>query len=158
MIHLHIEAIPSSNNAQQGKGGMKRAMKYQDEKKLWNSFIWTLRVNMKNRGELTEEQLKPLQEATIILHYHFRTKARRDPDNYSGKMILDGLKNNGFISDDSFKEIDIFPMADFGKAKSDSVDIYIISGRKLLTYASELIHENQVMDQLNALTEGVDDE
>jgi len=154
MIHLHIEAIPSSNNAQQGKGGVKRAFKYQDEKKLWNSFIWTIRTNMKNRGELTGAQLLPLQEATVIMHYHFATRNRRDPDNYSGKMILDALKNNGFISDDSFKEIDIFPMADFKQVKSDSMDIYIIEGRKLLTYASELIHENQVMDQLNRLTDG----
>jgi crossover junction endodeoxyribonuclease RusA len=156
MIHLHIEAIPSSNNSNQGKGGMKRVMSYQSEKKLWNSFIWTIKTSMIGRGELRVIQL-PLQEATILLHYHFKTKARRDPDNYSGKMILDGLKNNGFISDDSFKEIDIFPMADFGKVKSNSMDIYIIEGRKLLTYASELVHENQVMDQLNALSEGVED-
>jgi crossover junction endodeoxyribonuclease RusA len=140
MIHLHITAIPSSNNASQGKGGMKRAMSYSNEKKLWNSFIWTLQTNMKNRGELAGISL-PFQESTIIMHYHFKTKGRRDPDNYSGKMILDGLKNNGFIVDDSFKEIDIFPMADFGQVASDSVDIYIIEGRKLLHYASELMKE-----------------
>ena len=32
---------------------------------------------------------------------------RRDPDNYSGKFILDGLVKAGIIADDSFSNIDL---------------------------------------------------
>ena len=39
------------------------------------------------------------------LTYYFPTKGRRDPDNYSGKMILDGLTAAGIIADDSFGNI-----------------------------------------------------
>lgn len=37
----------------------------------------------------------------------FGDNRRRDPDNYSGKMILDGLVKAGIIRDDSFERIDL---------------------------------------------------
>jgi crossover junction endodeoxyribonuclease RusA len=132
-LKISIQEIPSSNNASQGKGGMKRAMSYQREKKLWAEWIWIMRNHQKQSGELEGWQL-PLQEATIVLWYHFKTKARRDPDNYAGKMILDGLKEWGYIADDSFKEIDILPIADFGNT-ANSVEIYIIESKQLTEMA-----------------------
>lgn len=45
---------------------------------------------------------KPIEYATVHLIYHFADNRRRDPDNYSGKMILDGLVQAGIIADDSF--------------------------------------------------------
>lgn len=80
----------------------------------------------------------PLPEATIIIAYHFKTHVRRDPDNYSGKFILDALTHNKFIKDDSFKEIDLLPVADFGN-KEDSVEIFIIRGKRLIGLAKDLI-------------------
>ena len=32
---------------------------------------------------------------------------RHDPDNYSGKFILDGLREAGIIEDDSFSNIEL---------------------------------------------------
>lgn len=134
MIKMNILDIPSSNNKYQGQGSKSKAIReYPLEKKLWVQLIWIQRRMMIASGELSKEQLQqyPLQLATVVLHYHFKTKTRRDPDNYSGKVILDALKENQFISDDSFKEIDIFPMADFGLHNQDNVDIYIIPEKKL---------------------------
>lgn len=139
MIRMEILAIPSSNNKYQGQGSKSKAIKdYQQEKKLWNQWIWITRHQMKTNGDLDGFTL-PLQEATVIIHYHFKTRTRRDPDNYSGKMILDGLKDNGFITDDSFKEIDIFPLADFGESSQDRVEIFILPGKQLEDHVKGLI-------------------
>lgn len=129
-LKIHIEDIPSSNNKYQGQGSKSKAIRdYQGEKKLWSQLIWIMKGKQKKRGDLDEWQL-PLQKATIIMMYHFKGNGRRDPDNYSGKMILDGLRDWGYITDDSFKEIDILPLADFGH-KSNSVDIYILEGKQM---------------------------
>lgn len=48
---------------------------------------------------------KPLAQAIVTLRYYFPAATRRDPDNYSGKMILDGLTKAGIIQDDSFSHI-----------------------------------------------------
>jgi crossover junction endodeoxyribonuclease RusA len=139
VIKIHIQDIPSSNNKYQGQGSKSKAIRdYQHEKKLWNQYIWIMRRKLQADGELKGME-KPLQEATVIIFYHFRTRSRRDPDNYSGKMILDGLKDNGFISDDSFKEIDIFPLADFGRVNNDSVEIFILPGKQLEEIVRKLI-------------------
>jgi hypothetical protein len=45
-------------------------------------------------------------------------------------MINDGLVQAGLIQDDSFKDINIFPMADFGN-KSDSVEIILLEGKQI---------------------------
>lgn len=135
MIKLTVWDIPSSNNASQGQGGKKAAFAYQTEKKMWAAYYQALRSRM--RQQLKDQQL-PLQEATVITVYNFKSKARRDPDNYSGKMIHDGLAAAGFIEDDSFKQLDILPLATFGNEKQ-STDVYIIKGKRLLTIAAELI-------------------
>lgn len=130
MIRMHIQAIPSSNNKSQGGGGIKKAIhEYQPEKKQWAQWIWIMMRDLKQNGQLDGLTL-PLQTATVILFYHFKSKIRRDPDNYSGKMINDGLVQAGLIKDDSFKDIDIFPMADFGN-KSDSVEIILLEGKQI---------------------------
>lgn len=36
-----------------------------------------------------------------------KEKRRRDPDNYSGKFLLDGLVRAGVLQDDSFSHIDL---------------------------------------------------
>ncbi|HDR3524322.1 hypothetical protein ACTFSJ_27645 [Bacillus cereus group sp. MYBK12-2] len=137
MIKISIDAVPSSNNKYQGQGSKNKAIKeYQAEKGTWKQWIWVQRHLLKTAGELPPGL--PYQEATIIMHYHFRTKTRRDPDNYSGKFILDGLKENGFIADDSFANVDIFPLADFGNVR-DSVDIYVINAKQLSGFVRKLL-------------------
>lgn len=135
MIKLTISDIPPSNNTTQGKGGVKKAMDYRKEKEVWKNYFYALRLKMRER---LKDLPLPLSEATIITVYHFKTKARRDPDNYAGKMIHDGLTASGFITDDSFKQLDIIPLATFGN-KQPQTDVYIIKGKRLLQLASKII-------------------
>jgi Holliday junction resolvase RusA-like endonuclease len=54
----------------------------------------------------------PIQQARVTLRYFFPTKARHDPDNYAGKMILDGLVRAGVLQDDSFANVTLFLAGD----------------------------------------------
>ena len=92
MLKYVIPEIPPSNNKYIGR---ENRWKYQSEKKRWAGLIALLC------------RPKPLSRATVTLIYHFKDKRRRDPDNYSGKMILDGLTAAGIIADDSFFCIDL---------------------------------------------------
>ena len=58
---------------------------------------------------------QPLRNAVVTLTYYFKDKRRRDPDNYSGKMILDGLVRAGILKDDSFSNIDLVLCGDYDK-------------------------------------------
>ena len=49
----------------------------------------------------------PLEKAVVKLTYYFPSRIRRDPDNYSGKMILDGLVRCGIIRDDCFEAVEL---------------------------------------------------
>ena len=78
-----IDEIPPSNNRFIGR---ENRWEYGSEKKRWEQLI-NLRCRPKPE--------KPLEKATVRLTYYFKTRARRDPDNYSGKFILDGLVKAG---------------------------------------------------------------
>lgn len=93
MIKFTIPAIPPSNNKFMGRDAR---WEYQDFKKLWCSYV---SVYCKRKPEA------PIYTAKVTLTYYFRDKRRRDPDNYSGKLILDGLVSAGIIADDSFSNI-----------------------------------------------------
>lgn len=54
---------------------------------------------------LNQRTKKPIDKADVIIRYYFPDKRRRDPDNYSGKFLLDGLTKAGVITDDSFGHI-----------------------------------------------------
>lgn len=54
-----------------------------------------------------ERPEKPIDRARVTLTYYFEDKRRHDPDNYAGKMILDGLVRSKIIADDSFGNIDL---------------------------------------------------
>ena len=45
---------------------------------------------------------KPFERAIVNITYYFKDRRRRDPDNYSGKMLLDPLVKEGILIDDSF--------------------------------------------------------
>ena len=94
-----IKDIPPRNNKYLGKGSKGLRYKYQDDKRLWE---WLVRQAVgRNKPK------KPLSRAKVRLIYYFETRHRRDPDNYSGKFILDGLVKAKVIEDDSFKCIDL---------------------------------------------------
>lgn len=90
-----INEIPPSNNRFIGR---RNSWEYREEKERWAELI-ILKCRPKPE--------KPLENVTVRLTYFFRTKGRRDPDNYSGKFILDGLVKAGIIKDDSFDVIEL---------------------------------------------------
>lgn len=97
MVKLVIPEIPPSNNKYMGRGSVRsQAFAYQDEKQRW---AWLVRAAVKKKPK------KPLQKAKVKITYFFPDRRRRDPDNYSGKFILDGLTGAGVIEDDSFGNI-----------------------------------------------------
>lgn len=98
-----IKAIPPSNNQFIGRNVR---WKYQDIKKQWADLI-----NIVCRPKPAQ----PLKKAVVTLTYYFKDKRRRDPDNYSGKMILDGLVKAGILQDDSFNNIDLVLQGSYDK-------------------------------------------
>ena len=85
-----ISEIPPSNNNFIGRNAR---WQYQDEKKRWADLIALF---------CTPKPQEPIPCARITLTYYFGDRRRHDPDNYAGKMILDGLVKAGIILDDSF--------------------------------------------------------
>lgn len=85
-----IPAVPPSNNQFIGRN---MRWQYQDVKKRWAELIWLCCRPRPN---------EPLKGVTVHITYYFPDRRRRDPDNYSGKMILDGLTKSNIIADDSF--------------------------------------------------------
>lgn len=96
MLKYVIPEIPPSNNRYAGR---MNCWEYRSEKQRWKLLVRQA-VGRKIPPE-------PLSRATVTLIYHFKDNRRRDPDNYSGKMILDGLTAAGIIADDCFSCIDL---------------------------------------------------
>lgn len=98
-IKLIIPEIPPSNNKFMGRGTRYvQSIQYQQEKEKWE---WLVRAAVKKKLK------KPLEKAEVNITYYFPDKRKRDPDNYSGKFLLDGLTKAGIIKDDSFSNIDL---------------------------------------------------
>ena len=100
-----IPFIPPSNNQFIGKD---QKFRYQKIKKEWEQIIKL--YTLKNKP------FKPVKQCRLTLFYYFKDKTRRDPDNYSGKFILDGLVKAGIIYDDSFFNINLVLKASVGKS------------------------------------------
>jgi len=95
MIRIEVPGIPPSLNE------LKRMHYHQ-----WNRTKrdWAYRIALMSRRLRPP---KPLDRAVVTLIYHFPDRRRRDPDNFSGKFILDPLVSEGFIVDDSFDHIEL---------------------------------------------------
>lgn len=90
MINYTLPEIPPSNNKFIGR---ENRWEYQKIKKYWAELIFYTCI---------PRPVKPLTDVTVQITYYFPNRIRRDPDNYSGKMILDGLVKAGVLADDSF--------------------------------------------------------
>lgn len=109
MIYKYkIPLVPPSNNKYIGNGGQEKNLEYQAEKRQWAGYI-----NIFCRPKPP----KALDKAKVTLHYFFKYNRRRDPDNYSGKFILDGLVKNKILADDSFKVVTLELQADVDEKK-----------------------------------------
>jgi len=93
-MKIIIHEIPPSNNKFIGRNA---AWKYREEKKRWEWLVTAAIGSNKPK--------KPFAKAVVKITYYFQNHIRRDPDNYSGKMILDPLVRRGVLADDSFNHI-----------------------------------------------------
>lgn len=95
-IKIVIPEIPPSNNKYMGNS--HNFNEYRREKQKWE---WLVRASVRKKPN------KAIQKAIVKIIYYFPDKRRRDPDNYSGKFILDGLVKSKILKDDSFDNIDL---------------------------------------------------
>lgn len=96
-MKIVIHNIPPSNNKFLGK--TTHYGEYQKVKREWHWFI---------KAAITEKPKEPYKKAIVEITYFFKDNRDRDPDNYSGKFILDALVKEGIIIDDNFKVISLW--------------------------------------------------
>ena len=89
-LHITLPMVPPSNNLFIGR---ENRWEYQSQKKAWAALV---------RAKCGFIPQNPIPKARVEIFYYFVDNRRRDPDNYSGKFILDGLVRAGIIKDDSF--------------------------------------------------------
>lgn len=90
-----ILGIPSSLNKYAGR---TNSWEYRNEKKDWLRRVYMCCI---------PRPYEPIKNAAVEISYFFPTRHRHDPDNYAGKMILDGLVEAGILADDSFDNIEL---------------------------------------------------
>lgn len=96
MIKLIIPGVPPSLNRVAGRNNV---WEYRTTKKKWTEAVqWAIKAERAKPKE-------PFEHANITITYFFKTAARHDADNYSGKFLLDGLTRGGVIVDDDLKHI-----------------------------------------------------
>lgn len=77
-------------------GRSAKHWEYTKTKKEWKILV---------RSALSEIPEKPYHFSVVKIHYVFPDRRRRDPDNYSGKMLLDPLVEYGVLEDDTFTNV-----------------------------------------------------
>lgn len=95
-MKITVHGIPPSNN--EFLGNSRSFNIYRKKKEEWH---WLIKSALKKKPE------KPMGKAIVHIHYFFKDGRRRDPDNYSGKMLLDPLVREGVLQDDSFKHVEL---------------------------------------------------
>ena len=73
---------------------------YREQKERWH---WLIKAALQK----VKKPSVPYVRAVVKISYYFKSKGRRDPDNFSGKMILDPLVREGVLADDSFDNIEL---------------------------------------------------
>ncbi len=107
-IVITINEIPPSNNKYLGKSTSYHA--YHKEKQRWMDMVgWSVKASGWRNS--------PFKKAKVQILYFFPNRTRRDPDNYSGKFILDGLRQAGVIEDDSFNNITLILKGVYDKSQ-----------------------------------------
>ena len=109
-----IEGIPPSSNRYSGR---KNCWEYRKDKKEWMRAVWYA-------CRTAARPQRPVERSVVRIKYYFKDKRRRDPDNYSGKFLQDGLVAAGIIADDSFSHIRLELSAEFG-CGADATEIEV---------------------------------
>lgn len=98
-----LPVIPKSNNKYLGRLNVDE---YREDKQIWASYVMAY---------CRPRPRKPIPKSIVKLMYYFPTAIRHDPDNYSGKFILDGLVQCRIIEDDCFGKIKLLLDADIDR-------------------------------------------
>ncbi len=116
-LKIIINDIPPSNNKFIGRNAR---WQYQDEKTRWHWLV---------KSAIQCKPAKPFKKAIVKITYFFKDQRRRDPDNYSGKMLLDPLVREGILQDDSFNNIELILKAYVDKEKPRTeIEILEVAG------------------------------
>ena len=75
------------------------------------------------KAAITSKPKIPIEKARVTITYYFGNRTRRDPDNFSGKMILDPLVREGILKDDSFNNIELVLRAFVDKNKRTEIEV-----------------------------------
>lgn len=102
-MKIILNDIPPSLNKFAGR---KNNREYQTLKRDWKDMVYYT---------CKRQRYETLKKAIVTITYYFPTKARHDPDNYAGKLIMDGLTAAGVIADDSFDCIELRLRGDYDK-------------------------------------------
>lgn len=95
-MKIVIPRTPPSLNKYMGRGN---TYAYRTEKQTWTDIVYALCRASAQRPQ------KPYTRAMVRIDYYFGDARRRDPDNYSGKLLMDGLVKSGVLQDDDFAHI-----------------------------------------------------
>lgn len=117
-MKIVVYNIPPTNNKYLGNS--HNFNEYRREKEEWH---WLIKAAIKEKPD------KPYKNATVHITYFFKDRRRRDPDNYSGKMLLDPLVKEGILQDDSFGNINLVLTGRYDK-HDPRTEIEVIEMRK----------------------------
>lgn len=93
-VKIVVDGTPPSNNKYMGNS--RNFNIYRRDKEEWE---WRI------KAKAHQIPKKPFKKATVTITYYFKTRHRRDPDNFSGKLLIDPLVRVGILEDDSFNNI-----------------------------------------------------
>lgn len=97
-LKITVNDIPPTNNKYMGNS--HNFNRYRKQKERWHWLI-------KEALQKVKKPSVPFNRAVVTILYYFKDNRRRDPDNFSGKMILDPLVKEGVLVDDSFDNIEL---------------------------------------------------
>ena len=102
----HIYTIPDIPPSINKYAGRENVWEYRADKKQWEALC---------AAYCRPKPSEPIKKCVVRITYFFRTRQRHDPDNYSGKFILDGLREAGIIEDDSFENVELHLCGSYDK-------------------------------------------
>lgn len=77
----------------------------------WNRLHWAVQAERKKLWEGIVKQaargIGSYEHPVVRITYRFKTRRRRDKDNYAPKFIMDGLVRAGIIADDNTEAVDL---------------------------------------------------
>ena len=97
-MRITLKGVPPSLNRFVGK---QNGYAYRAEKDKWTHAVFYAAKASKDRPS------EPYQMADVTIMYYFPDKRRRDPDNYCGKLLMDGLTKAGVIADDDIAHVQL---------------------------------------------------